>query len=307
MQDANLGGDLKDNRMEFSRRNTDFRNAHMSHANMRKADFTGANFTGAILRGAKFEEALLTGANFTNAYLDEADFEGAELSRAIFSGAQLTKAKLTGAVLEWTMFDAVDLSSVIGLELVEHRAPSAVTLATVYRSGGLIPDEFLFGTQQDAPEEVLKQLRDTFRTLPFEYWSCFVSYAHQDSEFVDYLTRRLEARGVSVWKDDLSLKAGEPFAERINQAIGRYERFLIVLSAHSLNREWVRKELDEALEKKRFNILPISVDDSIFEANDSLALELRSERHVANFSKWPDQKSSREQLRLLLSALRRVR
>jgi hypothetical protein len=87
-----------------------------------------------------FEGALLKGANFTGANLFDARFDGAELERAIFSNALLQNTHFGAAALEWTMFDAVDLSGATGLESIVHRAPSAVTLATVYRSRGRIPE-----------------------------------------------------------------------------------------------------------------------------------------------------------------------
>jgi uncharacterized protein YjbI with pentapeptide repeats len=293
-------------RDEFDRRNTVFRNAHMSDSSMRYANFSGADFFEADLRGAMFEGSLLTGANFTGANLLDARFDGAELGGVIFSGARLQNTNFTRAVLEWTTFDAVDLSGAVGLESVEHRAPSAVTLATVYRSGGRVPEQFLFGTQQDAPEDVLVKLRDTFRTLPFKYWSCFVSYADEDSEFVDHLTARLRRAGVSLWRDRLALRAGEVFEERISQAIRRYDRFLVVLSSYALGSEWVSKEISLALKNKRHDILPIRLDDFVLIDEEEVALELRSQRHVANFSRWTESRAFRDEFKLLLNALRRV-
>jgi uncharacterized protein YjbI with pentapeptide repeats len=293
-------------RDEFDRRNTVFREAQMSDSAMRDADFSGADFSGADLRGAMFEGALLTGANFTGANLLDARFDGAELGGAIFSGARLQNTNFAKAVLEWTTFDAVDLSGAIGLDSVEHRAPSAVTLATVYRSAGRVPEPFLFGTQQDAPEDVLVKLRDTFRTLPFNYWSCFVSYAAQDSEFVDHLTARLKRAGVSHWRDRAALRAGEVFEERISQAIRRYDRFLVVLSSYALKSEWVSKEIRLALKNKRYDILPVRLDDFVLVDEEEVALELRSQRHVANFSCWRESRAFRDEFKLLLNALRRV-
>jgi uncharacterized protein YjbI with pentapeptide repeats len=305
LHEARLGG-TREARDEFDRRNTVFRDAQMSDCCMRYANFSGADFSGADLRGAMFEGALLTGANFTDANLADAHFDGSGLGRAVFSGARLQKTYFAEAELEWTMFDAVDLSGATGLEFVKHHAPSAVTLATVYRSGGRVPEAFLLGTQQDAPEDVLVKLRDTFRTLPFEYWSCFVSYASEDSEFVDYLTRRLKRAGVSFWRDRASLRTGEAFERRIGQAIARYDRFLVVLSSQALQSEWVRKEIHLALARKRYDLLPIRLDDSVLAEANELYFELRSDRHVANFSRWRESQAFSEQFNLLLSALRRA-
>ena len=293
-------------RDEFDRRDTVFRDAHMSDCNMRDANFEHADFSGADLRGARFDGALLTSTNFTGANLEDARFDGASLGGAIFSGARLKKTNFRRTVFDWTIFDAVDLSGAEDLELAEHRAPSAVTLATAYRSGGRVAESFLLGTQPDVPEDVIMKLRDLFRTLPFQYWSCFVSYANDDSEFVDRLAARLERAGVSFWRDRASIRAGEAYVARIEQAIRRYDRFIVVLSSHAVKSTWVRREVELALKRKRYDILPIRVDDSVLVEDDGPFAALIRERHVADFSHWREPRAFSEQVKRLVSALRRT-
>ena len=304
LRQARLDGQ-DDVREEFDRRNTVFRDAHMSDAVLRYANFTGADFTGADLRGAKFEGALLINANFTSTHLLDAVFDTADLRGAVFSGARFERTSFARAQLQWTTFDAVDLTGATGLESVEHRAPSVISLSTIYRSGGRVPGAFLAGTQQDIPEDVLLGFRDFFRTLPFDYRSCFVSYASDDADFVDHLTAGLKARGVCFWRDQARLQAGDIFEERIAESINRFDRFLVVLSSHSLRSEWVRQEIDRALLRKKYDMLPIAIDDSVLARNSELPLELRSERHVANFAKWRDPGAFDTQFELLLHALKR--
>src|SRR5258706_138468 len=68
------------------------------------------------------------------------DLGGANLSRssnlnnAVLSGANLTSTRIGG-----TVFANADLSSVIGLEMVQHEEPSMISSDTLFRSQGLIP------------------------------------------------------------------------------------------------------------------------------------------------------------------------
>jgi len=292
-------------RDEFDRRNAIFRDAHMTDCRMQHANFDGADFSGADLRGARFDGASLRGANLTRTNLLDARFDGASLERAILAGATLQKTNFTNAVLGWTMFDAVDLSGASDLETVDHRAPSAITLATVYRSGGRIPESFLRGTQQDIPEDMLATFRDASRKMPIEYRSCFLSYASKDSEFVDHLTQRLRRARVSLWRDQSSLRSGEPFADRIFESISRYDRFVVVLSKHAVKSKWVAKELEVALAKKKYEILPIRVDEVVAEKHGEPFSQVWNERHVANFSRWKEPRVFGPQFKLLLDELRR--
>jgi len=290
---------------EFPRRRVTFQNAQMTDCNLRDADFTDADFTGADLRGAMFEGAVLTNANFTGAMLESARFDNAVLKYTIFAGAHFARTSFTAAHFEWTMLDAVDLTGALDLETVDHRAPSAVTLSTIYRSAGRVPPAFLVGTQQELPESVLITLRDALRTVPRDYRSCFVSYASSDAAFVDKLTMWLRRAGVVVWRDATSLQPGRDFAPDIDRAIVGAERFLVVLSAASLKSDWVLKEIERAVIKKKYDILPIRLDDTVLQDEDRLHLELRGHRHIANFSAWRNSKIFRQEFDLLLAALRR--
>jgi len=127
---------------------------------------------------------------------------------------------------------------------IDNTSAGAITLATIYRSAGRVPESFLRGTQQDIPEDMLATLRDASTKMPIEYRSCFVSYASKDSEFVDHLTQRLRRARVSLWRDQSSLRSGEPFADRIFESISRYDRFVVVLSKHAVKSKWVAKELE---------------------------------------------------------------
>lgn len=301
---SKLQGAKAHNISDFNRREATFRRAHMTDSVMGYADFTGADFAGADLRGAQFDGAVLTGANFSSANLAGARFPGAYLGKTVFSGANLRGTDFDGAIAEWTVFDNVDLTGARNLHGIDHRGPSSLSVSTIYRSHGKIPESFLFSAQRDIPEEFLRDLNDVVRKTPFEYRSCFLSYSHGDDTFVDALHTHLKSHGVQCWKDKLNLLPGQNFEDKIIEAIHRYDRFVVVLSARSVRSDWVKKEISIALDRKPYDVLPIRLDKSVAEVVEEWALQLRGSRHIADFSGWNDPELFRHQCDLMLRQLR---
>jgi hypothetical protein len=307
MRYARLDGS-PETRSEHERRHTNFQKAHLTDAALRNADFSFADFSLADMRGAVMENALLVGANFTAANMLDCRLDGADLTGAVFRGTAFRNTNMSETICANTTFDAVDLSRTVGLHNMVHQAPSAVSLATLIRSGGRVPLAFLAGTHPDVPETELKTLADALRTMPFEFDSCFISYAHADMAFVDALSHALSKAGVRFWRDATALLPGENFEERITNAITRHDRFLVVLSGKALEREWVAKEIEIARRIRPEQIVPIRLDDAVLssssEAGDFVRRALGS-RHITDFSAWRNAKAFAATLAQLLTALRR--
>lgn len=95
--------------------------------------------------------------------------------------------------------------------------------------------------------------------------SIVISYAHEDSDFVDTLAVNLFKNRVHVWVDRWELKVGDSILRRIESAIQEADALIVVLSKASVQSEWCRKELTSGLltelEAKSVFVLPIVVDD----------------------------------------------
>jgi len=96
------------------------------------------------------EEYFFVKIDLSQADLKGAVRMGANLSAADFRGAVLSGSKLIGsnflkAVMGNTILGNSDLSQVIGLEEVVHRAPSRIAADTFALSKGRIPEVFLQG------------------------------------------------------------------------------------------------------------------------------------------------------------------
>jgi hypothetical protein len=126
--------------------------------------------------------------------------QAAILTRAILSSANLSEAILknanfSGAFLFWTVFGAVDLSSVIGLETCIHHGWSIIDHRTLERSGPL-PLSFFRGV--GLPDSLIEYLPSLLRQA-IQHYSCFISYSTKDQEFAERLHADLQNKGVRCW------------------------------------------------------------------------------------------------------------
>ncbi len=79
--------------------------------------------------------------------------------------------------------------------------------------------------------------------------SVFVSYSHKDREFVKRLEKELHVHDVYSWIDFNDTDPDTKLIEQIKQAMRTVDKFLLVFSEESKNREWVRIEVTEAFRK----------------------------------------------------------
>ncbi len=114
----------------------------------------------------------------------------------------------------------------------------------------------------------------------------FLSYSHADIHFVSGLAHACELRGISVWLDDDNLLVGDNLIPKIQHAIDRTRFFAPVVSINSVNSEWVKKELEQALVSEITSNL-IKVLPIVLGKVDTLPGFLRG-KICANFSGWPN-------------------
>ena len=94
--------------------------------------------------------------------------------------------------------------------------------------------------------------------------SIFLSHNSKDKPFVRKLANDLRRRGFYVWVDEAEIKLGDSLIEKIREGLDRVEYVGVVLSHNSINSEWVKKEIDIAMnqeiEGKRVKVLPIMLE-----------------------------------------------
>lgn len=325
--------------------NPDLFGANLRLAELNSANLSRANLSGSILSGAGLISANLRGANLISAFLEETDLRDADILAGNFSGANLKGANFTGADLRRANFNqaflvgvnlnstplaeanftdsvmggtaliGVDLSSARGLETVQHRSPSSISIDTVYHSKGKIPEQFLRGA--GIPDNFI-QYMGSLTGKAFEYYSCFISYSTEDQNFAERIYADLQANAVRCWFAPHDVQAGKKLHEQIDTAIRLHERLLLILSPDSINSEWVKTEISKARQrevKERKRVLfPVRVRISFEELRDweyfdadigkSSAHEIR-EYYIPDFTLWQSQ-SYREEFEKLLRDLKKA-
>jgi uncharacterized protein YjbI with pentapeptide repeats len=282
----------------------------LSFANLVRFDLAGANLFLADLAHTNLRDAKLTGATLVSADLTHTNLSGANLSGGNLFGADLTYTNLSGTTLRdaafrFTVIANVDLSEAIGLDAVRHDGPSSIGLDTFFKSKGKIPEVFLRGA--GVPDTFIKYAASLAGTS-FEFNSCFISYSTKDDTFVQRLYADLDGKGVRCWFALHDLKIGDKFRVEIDQAIRDYDKFLIVLSKHSVESDWVEKEVEAAFEeerrRKRVVLFPIRLDDAVMKVEGGWAADIRRTRHIGDFRKWRDSDASANAFERLLRDLK---
>lgn len=178
---------------------------------------------------------------------------------------------------------ATDWSNARGVAKIWHEGPSVGTLEASAQSGGSLPETFLRGcglqdweiwaAKLHAPDltpsdigTILEHVHHLKSTAPIQARPVFVSYSHEDGEFIDRLTAALNSCGVRYWRDTDHMVAG-PLGTQIDRAITLNQTVLLVLSENSIKSDWVYSEVKKArkLEKQGavdYALCPITLDDA---------------------------------------------
>jgi hypothetical protein len=277
----------------------DLNGATLVEADLRRADLRNADLVGTKLIRAKLTKANLSGAKLNATNLSGADLIEAILIWANLVGADLNGADLSEATLIETVFGNTNLTKVKGLDSCTHFGPSIIDYQTLQRSAPL-PWTFLRGV--GLPDNLIGLLNQ-----PIQYYSCFISYSSKDQEFADRLYADLRTKNVVCWFAPHHMDIGDEIRTRIDEEIQSHEKLLLVLSAHSIGSNWVKKEVETAFEKeedKKRVLFPVRLDDTIKDSRSGWAADIRRTRHIGDFTRWKDHDAYRENFDQLLRALK---
>lgn len=94
----------------------------------------------------------------------------------------------------------------------------------------------------------------------------FISHASEDkARFVVRFASKLREKGVDAWLDRWELLPGDSLIGKIfEEGIKNADAFLIILSSNSINKPWVREELDAGMIKKiekTCRLIPVVIDE----------------------------------------------
>jgi hypothetical protein len=132
-----------------------------------------------------------------------------------------------------------------------------------------------------------------------QYHSVFISYSTEDDLLAKRLHADLQDHGVRCWFAPHDLVSGDFFRQKIDQAIQQQDRLLLILSEHSVHSKWVKYEVNRALDREisqeRTILFPLRIDDTIKQSGSDWAQDLRSRRHIGDFTQWSDPVQYQEQ------------
>lgn len=163
---------------------------------------------------------------------------------------------------------------------------NSIGIDTFFESGGL-PESFL--RSSGVPEEFI-QYASSLIGKAIEYYSCFISYSSKDEDFARRLHEGLQGRNVRTWFAPEDLKIGDRFRSRIDESIRIHDKLVIILSANSVNSDWVETEVESALEREQKEgkdvLFPIAIDEEGFTSKQPWAADIRRKRHIGDFRQW---------------------
>jgi hypothetical protein len=258
--------------------------ALLVQADLERAFLFHTNLSGADLTRANLDEANLTEADLSLADLRGASLANANLTRANLTGTKLSGANFTNATMGLTVFGNTDLSLVAGLDSTVHVGPSVIGIDTIYRSRGAIPENFL--RRAGLPAQILPQLTELPRESA-EIVLCFIVFSTEDQQFSERLSADLLGAGVSTWQLPADAGWSEWAWAEVNWVSRTYDKLVLVCSRSSLQNDRVLSEIDSALKvevnERREIILPVVIDDYIFQSWEDISRDTIINRIVSDF------------------------
>ena len=114
--------------------------------------------------------------------------------------------------------------------------------------------------------EAVAPLYKLYESLSQPEAHVFICHATEDKSTAKLLASFLSAAGPRVWFDQWEVHVGDSIVEKINAGLGSATHLVVLLSAHSVGKPWVSREMSSALMRqladRSIQVLPLRLDDS---------------------------------------------
>ena len=123
-----------------------------------------------------------------------------------------------------------------------------------------VSSEELRLNMQGYVEVIKRSIEDTQSSTP----SVFLSHSHADKRKVRWIADKLTNAGIRVWIDEAEINHGDSLIEKLSSALNSVDLVLAFLSESSIESEWVKKELEIAMnheiKRRRVTTVPVLLD-----------------------------------------------
>ena len=86
----------------------------------------------------------------------------------------------------------------------------------------------------------------------------FISYSSKDAKIAFHLVDYLETHGIECWIAPRNIASGHDYTDTIDEAIKSCNGFILIVSNHSVQSVWVKKELTLGISHQK-NIIPFKI------------------------------------------------
>lgn len=124
--------------------------------------------------------------------------------------------------------------------------------------------QLLNGISQVVSEVLAGKAGETDGRIP----DVFVSYAHEDRDFVLTLVNDLRKRSINVWCDD-RLQPGDLWEDSIMNAIAMAGSFVLVVSEACVQSKFISREIDQALSHNKV-IFPLIYQEPVSKIREEI-------------------------------------
>ncbi len=104
----------------------------------------------------------------------------------------------------------------------------------------------------------------------------FISYSHNDSEWLREFAEALRKSNINVWFDEWQVKAGDSLQEALEKGMRESDAIIIVVSSANVRSPSVLFELGSALGMRK-QLIPILAQDL---ESSAIPYSLRSRRYI---------------------------
>ena len=91
----------------------------------------------------------------------------------------------------------------------------------------------------------------------------FLSYTREDRDLAKAIATRMRRLGIDTWWDQWEIRAGDSIVQKINDGLGDCTHFIVLLTPRSIDKPWVKAEMDAAFVRKltnRVKFIPLRCD-----------------------------------------------